>query len=322
MKAVVLEKPGDANALQIKEIPIPMVKPGWVLIKIKAFGINRSELFTRNGDSPSVKLPRILGIECVGTIADPSDSDFKSGQRVVSLMRGLGREFDGSYAEYTLIPSNQVYSIKSKLDWQTFAAIPESYSTAYGSLFDSLQLSYKDILLIRGATSSVGIAAIQLAKSIGCIVIATTRDQNKTAFLKTLNVDYIIVDNGDISDNLYDIVPSGVDKILELVGASTLQNSLSLLKRNGIGCMTGILGGWIINEFEPLVAMRSTTYLTIFESTEVNQELLTKLYAHIEQYDIEPKIAGVFSLDEIQNAHRFMEENKANGKIVIFNKEE
>lgn len=109
MKAVVLRRPCTANELKIEEVPVPKVKKGWVLVKVKAFGINRSELFTRKGQSPSVKLPRIIGIECVGEVADPSDSNLQVGQRVVSMMGGLGRDFDGSYAEYALIPKKQVY---------------------------------------------------------------------------------------------------------------------------------------------------------------------------------------------------------------------
>src|SRR5471030_2195012 len=117
MKAVVLEKACKAEELVVREVPKPEVKPGWILVKIKSFGINRSEIFTRQGDSPSVKLPRIIGIELVGEIEDPSDSSYEKGQRVVSMMGGLGRDFDGSYAEYALIPSNQVYPINNEMEW-------------------------------------------------------------------------------------------------------------------------------------------------------------------------------------------------------------
>lgn len=138
MKAVVLERACKPEELKIKEVPIPKVKPGWVLVKIKAFGINRSEMFTRQGHSLSVKFPRIIGIECIGQIEDPSDSTFQKGERVASLMGGLGREFDGSYAEYVLIPSKQVYSIPIEMKWTELAAIPEMYYTAYASLFECL----------------------------------------------------------------------------------------------------------------------------------------------------------------------------------------
>ena len=99
MKAMVLEKPCSAEEMKIKNVPIPEVREGWVLVKVKAFGINRAEIFTRQGDSPSVKLPRIIGIECVGTVENPSDSSLKKGDKVFSMMNGMGRKFDGSYAE-------------------------------------------------------------------------------------------------------------------------------------------------------------------------------------------------------------------------------
>lgn len=254
MKAVILEKPCAAQDLRVKEVPVPEVKPGWVLVNIKAFGINRSEIFTRQGDSTSVKLPRIIGIECVGEIEDPSDSSFQKGQRVVSLMGGLGREFDGSYAEYALIPSNQVYPINNDMDWVKLAAIPEMYYTAHASLLDTLMLKKEDILLIRGGTSSVGLAALQLAKSVGVTVISTTRNKEKKELLKQYGADFVLLDDESIQTQLYSIFPQGVDKILELVGTVTLKNSLGMLAEKGILCMTGILGGeWVLENFEPMV---------------------------------------------------------------------
>lgn len=322
MKAVVLEKPCAAQELRVKEVPVPEVKPGWVLVNIKAFGINRSEIFTRQGDSPSVKLPRIIGIECVGEIEDPSDSSFQKGQRVVSLMGGLGREFDGSYAEYALIPSNQVYSISNDMDWVKLAAIPEMYYTAYASLFDTLMLKKEDILLIRGGTSSVGLAALQLAKSVGVTVISTTRNKGKIELLKQYGADFVLLDDDSIQNKLYSIFPQGVAKILELVGTVTLKNSLGMLAEKGILCMTGILGGeWVLENFEPMADIPSGSYFTQFDSGEnFKEKLLTDLFHHIDQYQIKVPIAKVFTLDEISKAHLLMERNSANGKIVVVNK--
>jgi NADPH:quinone reductase len=321
MKAVVLEKPCTAQELAVSEVPIPKVKPGWVLVKVKAFSINRSEIFTRQGDSPSVKLPRIIGIECVGEIADPSDSSFQKGQRVVSLMGGLGREFDGSYAEYVLIPSNQVYPISNKVEWVKLAAIPEMYYTAYASLFNVLMLKSQDTLLIRGGTSSVGLAALQLAKSIGTTVISTSRNRTKLELLKQQGADYVLVDNENIQSQLQSIFPQGVNKILELVGTVTLKNSLGMLAEKGILCMTGILGGeWVAENFEPMVDIPSGTYFTQFDSgVNFKEKVLSDLFHHINQFEIEVPIARVFTLDEISQAHLLMESNTANGKIVVVN---
>lgn len=320
MKAVVLEKACLAEELVVSEVPIPEVKSGWVLIKIKAFGINQSEIFTRRGDSPSVKLPRIMGIECVGEIENPSDSSYQKGQRVISLMGGLGREFDGSYAEYALIPSTQVYPINNNMNWEELAAIPEVYYTAYASLFNSLRLIKGETILIRGGTSSVGLAALQLAKSVGATVISTSRNKNKLELLKQHGADFAMLDDANISEKIYSIVSKGVNKVLELVGTVTLKNSLGMVSKNGILCMTGILGGeWEMERFEPMVDIPSGVYFTTFTSTPVKEKILIELFNHIKQYKIKVPIAQVFSLDEIQKAHLLMESNKANGKIVVVN---
>lgn len=321
MKAVVLEKPCRADELVVQEVPIPTVKPGWVLIKVKAFGINRSEIFTRQGDSPSVKLPRIIGIECVGEIEDPSDSSFQKGQRVVSLMGGLGREFDGSYAEYALIPTSQAYPIDNDMDWVELAAIPEMYYTAYASLFDALQLKKGETLLIRGGSSSVGLAALQLAKSAGATVISTTRNTNKMEFLKEYGADFVLLDDESFSEQLFSFFPNGVNKVLELVGTTTLKHSLKLLSEHGILCMTGILGGeWLLENFEPMMDIPSGAYFTQFDSgVNFKEKLLIELFDHIEQHKINVPIAKVFPLDEIDKAHLLMESNVANGKIVVVN---
>lgn len=320
MKAVVLKKPSAPEDLVVEEVPIPEVKSGWVLVKIKAFGINRSEMYTRQGHSPSVNLPRIMGIECAGEIEDPSDSTYKKGQRVVSLMGGLGREFDGSYAEYTLIPSNQVYPVNNEMDWLKLAAIPEMYYTAYASLFDSLRLIKGETLLIRGGTSSVGLAALQLAKSVGATVLSTTRHKDKAEYLTQMGSDYVLLDDESLKEQLFAIAPTGVNKVLELVGTVTLKNSLTLVSDNGILCMSGILGNeWELNRFEPLVDIPTGVYFTAFTSETIKEGLLVELFNHIEKHDIQVPIAKVFQLDQIHEAHLLMEGNAANGKIVVTN---
>ena len=318
MKAIVIEKPCSANELKISEIPVPKIKSGHVLIKINAFGINRAEIFTRNGLSPSVEFPRVIGIECAGIIEDPSDSHFKKGDKVFTLMGGLGREFDGSYAEYTLVPENQVYPLQlPEENWEILAAYPELYYTAYGSLFKSLKLQNDETLLIRGGTGSVALAAMQLAKSINVKTVATTRDEQKIEFLKENGADYVIIENDNFENQLKSYFPQGIDKVLELIGASTLKSSLKSLKQGGTVCMTGCLGGWIVDSFEPLVDIPSESYLTSFDSTTVNKDTIRDMFDFIEKYNIKPRISKVFPLEEIGAAHFFLESNKANGKIVI-----
>ena len=318
MKTMVLEKPCSAEEMKIKNVPIPEVKEGWVLVKVKAFGINRAEIFTRQGDSPSVKLPRIIGIECVGTVENPSDSSLKKGDKVFSMMNGMGRKFDGSYAEYILIPKNQVYLLKlSEESWEKLAAYPELYYTAYASLFRSLKLEKGETLLIRGGTGSVALAAVQLAKAINVKVAATTRSMSKEQFLKEKGVDEVIIEDEKFYENLRKLFPEGVDKVLELIGSPTLKSSLKSVKQGGTVCMTGCLGGWVINEFEPLDDIISESYLTSFNSTYVNENVVSEMFDFIEKYSIKPEISRVFTLDEISEAHKFLEGNKANGKVVV-----
>lgn len=177
MKAVVIKEAGGPEKLIYQDVPMPKVKPGWTLIKVKGFGVNHSEIFTRKGLSLTVKFPRILGIECVGVVAKTSTPDrLPIGQKVVSIMGKMGRAFDGSYAEYTLLPNDQVYPVETSLDWTTLATIPESYYTAFGSLLN-LQIKSGEHVLVRGGSSGLGVAFVNLVKTLvpGVHLTGTTR---------------------------------------------------------------------------------------------------------------------------------------------------
>jgi len=164
MRAAVIRQAGGPEVLQLESRPVPRPDEGQVLIQVKAFGLNRSELFTRRGLSPSVPFPRILGIEAVGIVADAPGGGFAVGDIVATAMGGMGRQFDGSYAEYVCVPAIQVQKINTALPWETLGAMPEMLQTAWGSLFNALQLKERDRLLIRGGTTSVGLAAAAIAK--------------------------------------------------------------------------------------------------------------------------------------------------------------
>lgn len=326
MKAVVIDKPGGVDVLQIKEVPVPKVKPGWVLMKIMAFGFGRSEMLTRTGESPSVQFPRVIGIECVGEIADPSDSHFSKGQKVISLMGGLGREFDGSHEEYALIPSQNIYPVEgaaADYDWATLAAIPETYYTAYSSVVNALRVKKGETLLIRGGTSTVSIAALQVAKALGATVVSSTRSPDKKGGrLKEHGADHVIREEADVSDSLYELFPNGVDKILEMVGTATLNNSLSLLAAGGIACMTGEMGGeWEFGKWSPMEQIKSETYLTIFASTDVVAGRIQEMFRFISGHSLQVKPAHVFPLDQIREAHALVESGDAKGKVVVLNED-
>jgi len=320
MKAVVVREAGTPEVLKVEEMPIPKPKDGWVLIKVKVFGLNRSEMFTRQGHSPNVKFPRILGIECVGLIEDANGTNFKEGQKVAAIMGGMGRDFDGGYAEYTTVPKGNVFPLETDLDWKVLGAIPEMFQTAYGSLISGLEIKSGQTLLIRGGTSSIGMASSTIAKNIGLKVVSTTRNPNKIEILKEHGVDEVIIDDGSIADKVRESFPNGVERVLELVGAKTLLDSLQCAAPGGIVCMTGILGNsWTLNEFTPMDDIPHKVRLTVYtgESKDLSVERLQEFVDSVASGENQIKIDRTFSLDEIVEAHRYMESNQASGKLVV-----
>ena len=322
MKAVVVEQPGSPEVLQIQERPVPGPRPGWVLIKVRAFGLNRSEMYTRQGHSPGVRFPRVLGIECVGVVEDGGGTGLAPGQKVAALMGQMGRAYDGGYAEYTLVPASQVMPLTTDLPWETLAAIPETYLTAWGSLVEALDVQAGQQLVIRGGTSALGMAALSLAKDMGLTVTATTRAPAKTAALVANGADDVILDTGELAPAARERRPEGYDAMLELIGTVTLLDSLRTVRPRGIVCMSGLLGNaWTLHEFEPLAMMPSAVRLTVYDS-----ETLTATNGTAALQGIVDGVAAgryranlhrVFHLEEIVAAHRYMEENRGTGKLVV-----
>ena len=214
---------------------MPTPRPGWVLIRVKAFGLNRSELFTRQGHSPNVEFPRVLGIEAVGVVEEAPGGEFRSRQIVAPAMGGMGRSFDGGYAEFTSVPAAQVQALDTSLDWATLGALPEMIQTAWGSLHTALEIEAGQTLLIRGGTTSVGLAAAVLARRHGATVLATTRRAEREALLRESGADHVFIDDGAIAREMRAAIPGGADRVLELVGANTLLDSLQCAAPGGGG---------------------------------------------------------------------------------------
>ena len=315
MKAVVIKEAGGPDNFIYEDVPTPEVKEGWSLVKIKGFGINHSEIFTRKGLSPSVKFPRILGIECVGIISQTTDEErLPIGQMVISIMGEMGRAFDGSYAEYALLPNKQLYPVNTNLDWATLAALPETYYTAFGSMLN-LKIAKNDKVLVRAGTSGVGVAFVKLlkAKYPDIYVVGSSRSLKKEKQMLEAGYDEVIVDqDGELQTD------KKFNKILELIGPKTTKDSFKHLIEGGIVCSTGQLGNqWYLDEFDPIMDIAANSYLTSFYSGNVNEEKMQRMLKYVEKYNVDAKPERVFDLKHVADAHRYLENSKSFGKVVV-----
>lgn len=323
MRAAVCVRVGGPDVLEIRELPVPAVREGWSLVQVKGAGLNRSELRTRQGHSPNVTFPRVLGIECVGILAASTDPMLPDRTTVAAVMGEMGREFDGGYAEYALLPNSLLMPVITTLPWDVLAALPETYLTAQGSL-DALGVvpGGQGRLLIRGGTSSVGMAAASIASGHGIETAATTRRQGRIDALTAAGVDHVLVDDGgSLAASVHSIWPEGPDYVLDLVGASTAVDSLHIVRRGGTVCVAGSLSGWTIADFEPVAMIPSGTKLTAFHSDDLKGSagaaVLQRIVHEVEAGVYRPNVDRVFCLDDIVAAHRYMENNQATGKLVV-----
>jgi len=320
MRAVVLDAPGPVEALQIRSLPIPVPRPGWVLIRVEAFGLNRSELHTRLGLAEGVSFPRVLGIEAAGVVVECPGGELQPGQQVAAMMGGMGRRDDGGYAEYTCVPVKQTVAFRSDLPWATLGAVPEMLQTAYGSLTTGLDVQPGQTLLVRGGTSSVGMTAASIAHRMGLRVISTTRNPASAQRLLALGVDDVVIDTGVIADEVRKLVPGGVDAALDLVGAPTLLDCMASTRVHGTVCMSGMLSNqWTLPDFYPTGDIPSGVRLTGYsgDASDLPAEVLQDFLDAVAAGQVSVPIGRVFQLEDIREAHRVMESNTAGGKIVV-----
>jgi NADPH:quinone reductase len=325
VRAIVLEGFGGLEALVYKEIPKPEPKEGTVVIKIKAFGINHAELHMRRGEW--AEAAPVSGIECVGIVESCPGGEFAVGTKVATMMGGLGRTINGSYAEYTRVQASNVAVIESDLSWAELAAIPQSYATAWTCLFRNLKIQRGQTIVIRGASSALGRAAVNMAVNAGLTVIGTTVSTSSFEQLKELGVSRCEIERPDLSQHIAE--RKQLDAVLDLVGNSTLLDSLSMVRRDGKVCLAGWLGGLApIADFNPLLQMPSGVDFTFFGSFvfgtpgfPLSDVPLQTIVADVAAGKYSAKPWRVFRFDEVPEAHRIMEANEAKGKMVVVHDE-
>jgi NADPH2:quinone reductase len=319
MRAIVLTGAGPADNLQVRAWPKPQPRADQVRIQVRAFGLNRSELHLRLGYAENAHFPIVPGIEATGVVDLDPDGILAPGQQVAAMMGGMGRAFDGGYAEYVVVPRSQVIPFRSDLPWDVLGSVPETLQTAYGSLTTGLDLRAGQTLLIRGGTSALGYATAALARDLGATVLATTRRPERLADLAGHGVDHPILDDGDVAARVREIVPAGVDAALELVGVTTLPDTLAATRVHGTVCFAGMLANeWIVKDFYPISYLPTGVRLTSYsgDASNLPPTVLQSVLDRIADGSLSLGPVTAYPLDLIPQAHRDIEANRVSGKVV------
>ena len=352
MAAAVLTKPGPSPPPECftysTSYPRPSLpSPDWVLCRVHAAGLNRAELRGRAALPPGLgefnifqseyheDPPAILGEEFVGEVEEAgSATTFKKGEKVTGFIYGGGKAHDGAYAQFTICHKRRLFRLpETVLPWNVLGAIPMSMWTAYGSLFEAARLGVRGkeaTVLVHGGTSSVGLWAVLLAKDKGHTVIATTRSKEKVERLRKARADHVVLEE-DMEIEIPKLLPKGVDAVLELVGPSTLQKSLSLTARYGTVVCTGILSKqWGIDKFKPsmIPTCRNLSFYGMTnraslgpedEGLELVEPMLEDVIRKVETGVFPPEVFldKEFALQDVGHAHAYMEDNMAVGKVIV-----
>ena len=321
MNAIVIPKFGGPEVLEHQTVPKPVPVQGEALIHVKAFGLNHAEMHIRKGECDEWN--SITGLESVGIVEACPGGEIQLGQKVAGFMGGMGRNRPGSYGEYVTVPITKVVSLETNLPWEQLAALPEVYSTAWSCLFTVLDLQKGETLLIRGATSTVGQAALNLAVNLGAIVTATSRRPERIQMLNRMGAKDVKREHPNLATEFS--TPPHFDKVLSLIGNSVLLESISLTRAGGRICQAGWLGGLApVRDFNPMVEMESGVHFSLFHSKvlgtpdfPVSAIPLQDIANKITNGEWDAKPTNVFDYTEIQEAHRMLDSHNAGGKIVI-----
>lgn len=325
MKAVIAKQPGGPEVLELVDIDQPELQTGEVKIRVKAFGLNKAESYYRSGHYGTFVPNQALGIEAVGEVVEDPTGRFNVGQKVATAMGGMMFARHGGYSEYIVVKASNVVAINSELSYQELAALPEAYLTVWGALDKNLGIRQGETLLVRGATSSIGQAAVSYAKFRGLEVIATTRRPENVPLLKALGADHVVIDNGEIHQEIRQLFPDGVNHALEIVGASTVKDTLKAVRLWGQVAVVGLLGGApVLDNFNLMGDLPNTVRLSFFSSglfgnaaLPLDESPLNEIADAVLNGLIPSTVAQTFSIEAIQAAHRLLDEGIANGKIVV-----
>jgi NADPH:quinone reductase len=323
MQAIVVTTPGGPEVLAVTKLPDPVPATREVLIRVRAFGLNHAEAYMRSGAWG--KVAQVPGIECAGTVeADPSGR-LAAGTRVIAILGGMGRTRNGSYAELVTVPASNVVPVRTSLSWTDLVALPEVYATAWAGLHQNLGLMPGQAVLVRGATSSLGQAAVNVAAEEGAMVIATTRNPARADLLHAIGAAHVVIDDGQLAGQVQELGIQ-VDGVFDLVGNSVLRDSLRIVRNRGRVCQLGFLGGLApVSEFNPIADLPTGVQFSFYgsafvlgtESFPLAEIPLQQMIAKAEAGRYQAKPVRVFGFDEIVEAHRAMEEGLAAGKMVV-----
>jgi NADPH2:quinone reductase len=323
MKAIVITEPGGPEVLTVTELSDPVPAAGEVLVRVRAFGLNHAETYMRNGSFGDVA--QVPGIECAGTVeADPSGR-LAAGTAVVAILGGMGRTRNGSYAELVTVPASNVVPVATSLSWTDLVALPEVYATAWAGLHQNLALQPGQTVLVRGATSSLGQAAVNVAAEYGTRVLATTRRPDRAGLLRGIGAADVLIEDGQLARQV-GARGDEVDGVFDLVGNSVLRDSLQIVRTRGRVCQLGFLGGLEpVADFNPLTDLPTGVQLSFYGSAFVlgterfplAEIPLAGMIAKAQAGRYQAKPVRVFSFGEIVEAHRVMDEGLAAGKMVV-----
>ncbi len=317
---------GGADVLQIEDLPLEEPGEGDVRLKVEAIGLNRAEVMFRKGQYlEDPKLPSRLGYEATGIVdaVGPGVGDIQIGDRV-STIPAFSMGTYGVYGESAIVPANAVAPYPDNLSASEGAAIWMQYLTAYGALIDIGELKAGDTAVISASSSSVGLAAIQVAKAAGAVAIATTRGSAKKQFLLDTGADHVIVTNEeDLVESVMAITAgTGASLIFDPIGGPMLQ---TLADAAAVGATIIEYGALspdptpfpLFSALKKGLAVRGYTMFEIVKDAERLSRGKQYVYDGLKSSALKPIIDRTFPLDAVAEAHRYMETNQQKGKIVM-----